>query len=176
MATTVSFTLARADVLPGFWVSLRSRPFALAQIIGLLIVLPWAVAVWLVVDAAHGAAYVSTMSIVEMALLPLLSVLWVVAIQFWMSRGSRMIGGHYRLAFTDDDIRLTSPGIDSRIQWSSLKKCFGLRHGNLFYSGNRPMVSIPGRALVLQAAAESREMSAVRGVTIVGPWGDAPVT
>jgi hypothetical protein len=143
--------------------------------IGFFIVLPWAIAVWQIVNAVGGMA-VSSMTIVEMLLLLPLAVVGFGAIPFWISRGSRLIGGHHSFKFADEDIHLTGPDGESRVRWSALTRCFGTQHGILFYSGNRPMISIPGRALARVDAAELRAMSAARGVKIVGRWGGAPAT
>jgi hypothetical protein len=174
MAVSVSFTLTRGDLLRASWVSLRSHPFVLAQWVGFFIVFPWAFAAWQIVDAARGTAHVSMMAVLELVLIPPVAVIGFGAILLWGSRGSRMIGGHFEIGFTDEDIHLTSPGVDSRVQWPALTKCFGTRQGILFCSGNRPMLSVPGRTLSPEAAAELRAMAAARGLKIVGPWGGAP--
>jgi YcxB-like protein len=175
MAVTVAFTLTRADVLRGSWVSLRSHPFILAQSIGFFIALPWAIAVWQLVEAARGEAYASTSAIVEMVLIPPLAAVGFGAIPLWISRGSRLLGGQHKFEFTEQDVHLTGPTTDSRIQWSAFTKCYGTRHGILFYSGNQPTLSIPGRALAPEAAAKLREMLTARGIKIVGPWARASI-
>jgi len=176
LAVTVSFTLTRGDLLRGSWLSIRSHPFVLTQGIVIFLVLPWALSVWQVVLAARRAAYVSTFKIVEMALIPPLAVVGFAAITLWISRGSRTIGGHYKFEFTDEEIHVTGPGIDSHIEWSALTKCFGIRSGVIFYSGNQPMIAIPGRALTAQAVEELHAMSAAKGLRIVGVWRATPAT
>ena len=92
MAVTVSYTLTRADVLRFSWMSLCSRPFVLALGVGFFIVLPWAFAVWQIIDAVRGIQHASNWRIAELLLIPPLAVVAFAAIPLWLSRGSRAIG------------------------------------------------------------------------------------
>jgi hypothetical protein len=173
MAVTVSFAMTRADLLRLSWVALRNRPFILALSVGFFIVLPWAIAVWEVVEVARGEANAPILSIVVLFLIPPLAVVGFGAIPLWLLRGSRVIGARHKFEFTEEDIHLTGPATDSRIQWSAFTKCYGTKHGVVFYSGDLPTIFIPRRALTLEEAAELRAMSSTRAIEVIGPWARA---
>lgn len=170
MISKISFAVTRSDLLRLSWVSLRSHPFVLAQSIGFFVGLPWAVFIWMMVNAARGVAHVSTLAMAEMLLLPLASVVAFGAIPLWISRGAKFIGANQTTEFTDEGFHFSRQGINAHISWSALTKCYGTRHGLLFYSGNLIMASIPGRVLEPEALAELRALLTSHGIKVVGPW------
>jgi hypothetical protein len=169
MAVTVSYTLTRADLLWLSWVSLRSRPLVLVLFVGVFVVVPWATALWLIYEAVRGVAY-AYWSIATLLLIPPLMAVAFVTTPLRVSRGSRVIGGEMTLEFADKEIRYAGSLAQSIIQWSALTKGFGTRHGVLFYSGNLPLISVPGRVLTPETASELRAFASAKGIKIVGPW------
>jgi hypothetical protein len=169
MAVTIEFTPCRSDLLRAGYVALRARPKVLAAALGLFVVLPWAAAVLALAGRISGLP-ISWWSIGTLVLIPPLVVVAFSSVALNQVRGARTLRGKHTYLFTNTGIRLTGPGFDNSVQWHALTRCYGCSMGLMFYSGNAPCISVPGRMLTPAVAAELQQIASAAGLTLAGPW------
>jgi len=168
----VSFIPSRADLMRLGYVALRANPVVLALSLGFFVVFPWVVATSLMVDNASGGSN-SAYSIVSMLALPLISIAAFAYLPLLHVRRARTLQGTHTYAFSDQDIHLTGPGFDSRVDWAALSRCYGRREGLIFFTGSAPIITVPGRSLSQTSREDLRQLVAAKGVKLAGPWRGA---
>jgi hypothetical protein len=150
---------------------LRSRPLVLFLNIAFFVVLPWLTALGYLFAYLAGVN-ISITPALFLLIVPPLSVLYFSLIPLWVTRGARSLSGEHCYRFSEEQIWLSGPGFQNRVEWSLLTRCFGSGWGLLLMSGSAPLITIPGRALSPAARTELRELLISKKVELGGPWKD----
>jgi hypothetical protein len=157
------------------YVGLRAKPAVFALFLGFFVVFPWVVAALLIADNMAGGSN-SAFSIVSMTALPLIGIAAFAHLPLLQVRRARTLQGIHTYAFSDQDIHLTGPGFDSRVDWAALTRCYGRREGLAFFTGSAPIIAVPGRSLSETSREDLRQLVAAKGVKLAGPWRGAART
>jgi hypothetical protein len=168
MPVIISFTPTRFDLLRAAYLTVRSRPFLFASLIG-VIAIPWMGALIGLIVMARGI-FVSPFSIAVLIALPPLVLAASVHAVLQSVRGARQLEGVHTYEFSESEIRLGGPGFDNHLAWTALTRCYGRADGMLCFSGSTPVITIPGRALSPESSLTLRQLMAAKGVHLAGPW------
>jgi hypothetical protein len=170
MAVTVSFRPSRADLLRSGLIGLEMRPWVMWAGISIFVLLPWATAVFVCVMEASTGRVFPRSSLIELILLPPFTVAGFASIPFIVTRGARTLDGEHVYEFDDWGSRLTGPGFDNRVAWSTVTRCHASRMGLLFLTGSLPIITVPARVLSPSSKTALRDLVSGAGVKVTGRW------
>jgi hypothetical protein len=169
MTISVVFTPTKGDLVRAGYLGLRTRPFIFALSFGFFVILPWIAALFFGALYLAGAS-VNLSAIVDLLIVPILSIAFFVLLPLLLIRGARSLNGPHRYEFSTEGIRLTGPGFDNRVEWKLVTRCYGFKTGLLFASGNAPLITVPARSLSPIARTQLRQLIMASGVELAGPW------
>jgi len=135
------------------------------------VILPWLTALGYLF-AYFAGVNIALAPAVVLLFVPPVAVTFFSLLPLWAVRGARSLQGDHVYRFSEEEIVLSGPGFENRVEWHLVTRCFGFKSGLLFVSGNAPLITIPGRALSSSTKAGLRELLITKNVGLGGPWKD----
>ena len=169
MTITVSYTPNRSDLRRAMYEGFRARPIIFALAVGFFVVIPWLAATAGLAMRVAGAPIALWKPLLLLISPPIGFVLFE-RYMFRMIQGVPMAREGRTYTFTEADVRMTGPGVDSRLEWTMFTRCHSSAHGLFIYSGKLPLVQLPERALSATSRRDLRTLMASKGLELRGSW------